>query len=71
MSLWDKKLADWQRHVKPGDVVKSHDNENYIVTAILAWGDEMWVSVSCSRGIIVKPTISLLPLDDNEVWEMN
>ena len=69
MSLWDKKLAAWQKKIKSGDMVKSHDNENYIVTNVLTWGDEVWVSVSCTRGIIIKPCVSLLPLDDNDVWE--
>lgn len=69
MSLWDKKLAKWQRNIKSGDMVKSHDNENYIVTEVLTWGDEVWVSVNCARGIIVKPSDSLLPLDDNDIWE--
>ncbi len=69
MNLWEKRLAEWQRNIKPGSMVKSHNNENYIVTEVLHWGDEVWVSVSCARGIIVKPSASLLPLDDNEVWE--
>lgn len=69
MSLWDKKLAAWQRKIKSGDMVKSHNNENYIVTDVLTWDDEVWVSVNCARGIIVKPCVSLLPLDDNDVWE--
>ena len=71
MSLWEKKLVDWQRRIKPGDVVKSTANENYLVTDILHWEEEIWVSVYCSRGIIVKPSASLLPLDNSEVWVKN
>ena len=71
MSLWEKKLADWQRSIKAGDMVKSQDNENYLVTDVLVWGEEIWLSVQCARGVIVKPCVSLLPLDDNDVWSKN
>lgn len=67
MSLWDKNLASWQRNIKSGDMAKSQDNENYLVTDVLTSGAEIWLSVQCARGVIVKPCVSLLPLDDNDV----
>ncbi len=71
MALYEQQLKKWQGRISKGWIVTSSTGENFLVIDRLAWGDDLWLTVQCSRGVIVKPSNTLLPLDDNEIYGGN
>ncbi len=71
MALYERQLKLWQNRINKGWIVTSSSGENFLVIDRLAWGDDLWLTVQCSRGVIVKPSNTLLPLDENEIYGDN
>lgn len=68
MALYEKQLKLWQDRINKGWIVTSSTGENFLVIDRLTWGDDLWLTVQCSRGVVVKPSNTLLPLDENEIY---
>ena len=71
MSLYEQQLKKWQDRINKGWIVTSSTGENFLVVDRLAWGDDLWLTVQCARGVIVKPSNTLLPLDESEIYEVS
>jgi hypothetical protein len=61
-------LLRWQKQIDKGSIVMSDEREKFLVIDRLTAGDEVWFTVQCARGVLVKPSYSLLPLEDSEVF---
>ena len=68
MVLYEKQLKLWQKRINKGWIVTSSTGENVLVIDRLSWGDDLWLTVQCSRGVVVKPSSTLLPLDESEIY---
>ena len=71
MSLYEQQLKKWQDRINKGWIVTSSSGENFLVVDRLSWGDDLWLTVQCARGVIVKPSNTLLPLDESEIYEVS
>jgi hypothetical protein len=71
MSLYESQLKLWRSRISPGCVVSSSTGENFLVIDRLTWGDDLWLTVQCTRGVVVKPSTTLLPLDESEIYGDN